>query len=118
MSGWPPRLEVALPQAAALRGRYGLSRSQRLGPIGRARPLGPPTRLRRCESKRLSVALSPDGHRAVSGSMDGSVHVWDLDTGKELRRLAGHQGSWDTVTGFLPDGHRVLSGGLDRHVRL
>ena len=32
-----------------------------------------------------SVAFSPDGKRALSGSHDKSVRLWDLETGKELR---------------------------------
>jgi WD40 repeat protein len=50
--------------------------------------------------------------------MDGTVRVWDLDTGAEVGRFEGHKGCWVTVVGFLPDGRRVLSGGTDYHLRL
>src|SRR5262249_5762321 len=65
-----------------------------------------------------SVAISPDGLRAVSGSMDGTVHVWDIDRGAEIRRFDAHPGFWVSVIGFLPDGRRALSGGTDYHLRL
>jgi WD40 repeat protein len=65
-----------------------------------------------------SVAVSPDGRRAASASMDGTVRIWDLDTSAEIRRFEGHRGFWVTVAAFLPDGHRVLSGGTDCHLRL
>jgi WD40 repeat protein len=34
-----------------------------------------------------SVALSADGHRALSGSDDRMVKLWDLETGELLRTL-------------------------------
>ncbi len=65
-----------------------------------------------------SVAVSPDGRRAVSASIDGTARVWDLDTGAEAQRFKGHEGFWATSVGFLPEGDRVLSGGTDGHLRL
>ena len=61
----------------------------------------------------VSVAVSPDGRRAVSGSIDGDIRVWDLRVGRELWLLRGHTGA---VTGlaFLPNGRQVVSSGGDR----
>jgi WD40 repeat protein len=36
------------------------------------------------------VAMSADGHRAVSASHDDTLMVWDLETGRALRTLKGH----------------------------
>jgi serine/threonine protein kinase/WD40 repeat protein len=55
----------------------------------------------------VGAALSPDGRSALSGSADGTMRLWDLKTGKELR-LFKHQAAVDTV-GFSPDGRRALS---------
>lgn len=38
----------------------------------------------------LAVAQSPDGRRLASGSMDGSVVIFDLETGSLLHTLEGH----------------------------
>ncbi|MCZ7645827.1 MAG: WD40 repeat domain-containing protein [Planctomycetota bacterium] len=57
-----------------------------------------------------SVAVSPDGSKALSGSWDKSVKLWDLESGKLLKQLQGHQSLVHAVA-FLPGGERALSGG-------
>ena len=39
-----------------------------------------------------SAAIAPNDDFVVSGSMDGTVRIWDLATGKERATLAGHTG--------------------------
>jgi WD40 repeat protein len=64
-----------------------------------------------------SVALSPDGRRALSGSEDNSIRLWEIDSGREIFRLQGHTG-WAWSVAFSPDGRRALSGGDDKTLRL
>jgi WD40 repeat protein len=63
------------------------------------------------------VAFSPDGKYVAGASFDGSVLLWEVATGKEVRRFSGHPGGAYAVA-FSPDGKFVLSGGVDKVVRL
>lgn len=60
-----------------------------------------------------SVALSPDGQRAVLGGFK-VVKLLDINSGRELKAIAGH-GSWVTSVLFSPDGKYVFSGGWWRY---
>ncbi|MBI3272853.1 MAG: TIR domain-containing protein [Planctomycetes bacterium] len=64
-----------------------------------------------------SVSISLDGCRAVSGSWDKTVRIWDLESRKEVARLEGHTDSVWSVA-FSPDGRRAISGSGDMTVRL
>ena len=57
-----------------------------------------------------SVTFSPDGRYALSGGSDGTLKLWEISTGKEVRTLAGHAGYVNSVA-FSPDGRYALSGG-------
>jgi WD40 repeat protein len=64
------------------------------------------------------VAFSPDGRLAASCSIDRSVKVWDVATGRVLHDLHGHSpGSWVRRVAFGPKGDVLASAayGLDRY---
>jgi WD40 repeat protein len=64
------------------------------------------------------VGLTADGRRAVSGSFDNTLRVWDLDTGQCLRTLHGHgTGRFVCVT-ITADGRRAVSGSSDYTLRV
>jgi WD40 repeat protein len=54
------------------------------------------------------VAFSPDGKTLVSGSPDGQVLLWQVATGRQIRRFKGHGASIMAVV-FSPDGTMVAS---------
>ena len=58
----------------------------------------------------LGVAISSDGKRIVSGSMDKTIKVWDAATGMELLTLTGHK-SFVYSVAISADGKRIVSGG-------
>lgn len=65
----------------------------------------------------VSLAIAADGKRALSGSDDGTMRLWDLQNRCEVRVFAGHAGPVKAVA-FAPDGKRLVSGGADRVVRV
>jgi WD40 repeat protein len=64
-----------------------------------------------------AVTFVGDGRRALSGSQDKTLRLWDLATGERLRTLDGHTARVGAVT-VLADGSRALSGSLDKTLRL
>jgi len=52
------------------------------------------------------VAFSPDGQTLASGSLDKTVILWDVSTGRKLRTLKGHTDRVLSVA-FSPDGQNL-----------
>jgi hypothetical protein len=65
-----------------------------------------------------SAAFAPDGKTALCGALyDGKLRLFDVTTGKEIRRLPGHA-DWVVCVTFAADGKVALSGGLDKKIML
>lgn len=63
------------------------------------------------------VAVTADGHLAISGSEDCTLKVWDLTTGQAVRTLKGHAGTVHCVA-VTPDGHWAVSGSFDNTLKV
>jgi WD40 repeat protein/serine/threonine protein kinase len=66
---------------------------------GNRSPLGHPDTVFR-------VAFSPDGREIASGCLDGTVKVWDAETGRELHTLQGPTSIIRSVV-YSPDGRHL-----------
>ena len=64
-----------------------------------------------------AVAVTPDGHFAVSASADATLRLWDLETGRCSRIFEGHTEPV-TAVAITPDGRFVVSGSADKTLRL
>jgi len=78
----------------------------------------PPIRRFKGHTKLVwKTAFSPDSRRLLSSSSDNTIRLWDIESGKEIRKLIGAKWGATAMT-FSPDGRRALTGGVDSTVRL
>jgi len=63
------------------------------------------------------VAISSDGQFALSGSWDGTLRLWDLNTGNTTRRFIGHTKDVLSVA-FSADNRQIVSGSRDKSINL
>ena len=61
--------------------------------------------------------MFPGGRRVVSASVDRTLKVWDVATGKCVATLEGHSKRVKCVAVF-PDGRRVVSGSEDKTLKV
>ena len=70
------------------------------------------------ESWVTSVAFAPDGLSLLSGGMDSTVFLWDLQKNAIRQRLQGHDNARIRGVGFSRDGTHALSCGGDGEILL
>ncbi len=64
-----------------------------------------------------SVAVSPDGRRALAGCKDGALRLLEIATGKQLTTFTGHDGPIVDVT-FSADGKQAATACDDGYARV
>ena len=68
------------------------------------------------DSSVRSIEIGPDGSTVASSDQGGTVHVWDLSSGRLSGTLEAHQGAAYDV-GFVDRGAGLVTAGRDHTVR-
>ena len=63
------------------------------------------------------VTFHPNCNYVLTGSLDATARLWDVQSGSCVRVFAGHFGSVDTVS-VSPDGKTIATAGEDNFVNL
>ncbi len=63
-----------------------------------------------------AVAFAPDGRQIISGTHDGQIIAWDVDSGAERRRWSGHTARICALA-FDAGGGSIISGSEDNTLR-
>ena len=63
------------------------------------------------------ASLSPDGKTVAFGATDKTIRIFDVASGKEIRKMEHHE-DWVLATVFGVDGKRIVSVGRDRAAKL
>ena len=71
-------------------------------------PPGPERRLAGHDGQVTALEVGPDAARVASGGFDGTVRVWDLETGRD-RFTAEVPGSLIRTVSFSPDGTQLAT---------
>ena len=61
--------------------------------------------------------FSPNGRFLISGSLDNSLILWNIESGKQIRSFSGHTDKLRSVV-FSPDGKHILTSSKDNTAKV
>lgn len=62
-----------------------------------------------------SVVVTPDGEQIISGYQDGTINIWNLNSGNLVHTIEAHKDSVNTV---CTDGLNIMSGSRDKTIKV
>lgn len=65
----------------------------------------------------FGVAFSPDSRELASGHTNGSIHIWDPESGERVQTLTGHTAAVGALA-YAPTGGALVSGSSDHTIRI
>ncbi len=69
------------------------------------------------QARPLSLSITPDGKKLITGNEDHTIKIWSVETGKCIRTLEGH--TWPvTAIGVSPNGKRIISGSSNGTIKI
>ncbi len=67
-------------------------------------------------SQVQSIVFAPDSHTLISGSLDNTIRLWDVESGATLHTVDVGEPVWSIA--LSPDGHLLASASKDKTIRL
>ena len=104
--------------ASVMQFAEALEEASKAQPARPAPPIGTQLLIYRGHSDGVyTLAWSLDGSRLASGSLDNTMQVWEVSSGRLLHTYRGHSNTVRTLA-WSPDGSRIASGSDDKTVQV
>ena len=114
----PPTVEIPAEHLELTSGEPLSARALVTKPLPITGVMGWTLESRRHRGAIWRQALSRDGRSLATGGLDGTIRIWDVESGKLVRALIGHN-SYVSGLDWSPDGNTLASAGTyDITVRL
>jgi WD40 repeat protein len=65
-----------------------------------------------------SARFSPSGDHVVTASWDNAARIWDVDSGRSVRKLAGGHLGFVNSAAYSPDGSRIVTASDDKTIKI
>ena len=88
-------------------GAVGFNRRVNLFDAATLKPIPPADRFTRTSKYLNDMQFSPDGRRIATGSPDGTIRLWDVESGEELLKFQTRSAYYPGLA-FSPDGMKLL----------